>query len=421
MAEPTANTPVSDVEKRAAADIHRGARDVGIALCLSGGGFRASLYHLGALRRLHELGILQQVKAISSVSGGSIFAAFLATRLNELGRTLDQGFVDWQKEVAEPFRAICAKDLRTWPVVRNVLWNWIWPDPLVRQLEGRYPDRITKLKLRELPEHAQFVLCSTDITFGTSWEFRREGTRDYRAGRLDEAAEWPLARAVAASACFPPVFGPVSIREDPDNYAGGAQGPEAEKLRKRIQLSDGGVYDNMGLEPVWKKWSTVLVSDCGAPFDFRDDTMPWSRLLRYTSVITNQARALRLRSFFGDTGGDTPAYEGAYWGLSSVADEFVPIGGFNGYSKELIREVISQVRTDLDSFSAPEMSVLENHGYYGADYSVRNWLPQLLPARGAPKAVTPYPEWTDEVAVRRELRDAGKRVSLRRVWRTIVE
>ena len=51
----------------------------GVALCLSGGGFRATLFHLGALRRLNETGVLAKVDTISSVSGGSIMAAFLAT------------------------------------------------------------------------------------------------------------------------------------------------------------------------------------------------------------------------------------------------------------------------------------------------------------------------------------------------------
>jgi NTE family protein len=46
----------------------------GIGLCLSGGGFRATLFHLGALRRLNELGLLSHPDflTLSSVSGGSI-------------------------------------------------------------------------------------------------------------------------------------------------------------------------------------------------------------------------------------------------------------------------------------------------------------------------------------------------------------
>ena len=47
----------------------------GMALCLSGGGFRAMLFHTGALWRLNELGFLPILKRISSVSGGSIIGA----------------------------------------------------------------------------------------------------------------------------------------------------------------------------------------------------------------------------------------------------------------------------------------------------------------------------------------------------------
>jgi NTE family protein len=136
---------------RAADSLAATRRKEGIALCLSGGGFRASLFHLGALRRLHELGILQRVSAISSVSGGSIFSAFLATRLHQLGRSLSQGFADWQIDVAHPFRAFCSRDFRTVPIMVHALWNWIWPEPLLRHLERRYRSRLTDLRLRDLP------------------------------------------------------------------------------------------------------------------------------------------------------------------------------------------------------------------------------------------------------------------------------
>jgi NTE family protein len=383
---------------RAAESLAESRRKVGVALCLSGGGFRAALFHLGALRRLHEVGILQRVTAISSVSGGSIFSAFLATRLHQLGRSLSQGFDDWQAEVAQPFRAFCNRDFRTVPILVHALWNWIWPGPLLRHLERRYRHRLTDLRLRDLPEAPQFILCATDLTFGVNWEFTRTRAGSYRAGYLDAAAEWPLARAVAASACFPPLFGPMTVAA----------------RRRRVQLSDGGVYDNMGLEPVWKDWTHVLISDCGAPFEFRTDTSPLRRLLRYTAVITSQTRALRLRSFFGDT--DEGRYHGAYWSLGSGVKPSAAASdepGFAGYSQALTDEVLERIRTDLDAFSEAEMSVLENHGYWSAERSVRKHDAELLPAE-APMAATPYPEWSDEAKVRTELRDSYKRFSLRR-------
>ena len=47
-----------------------------IGLALSGGGYRAAAYHIGVLRALHKLGVLDKVDYISSVSGGSIIAAY---------------------------------------------------------------------------------------------------------------------------------------------------------------------------------------------------------------------------------------------------------------------------------------------------------------------------------------------------------
>jgi NTE family protein len=238
------------------------------------------------------------------------------------------------------------------------------------------------------------------LTFGVNWEFTREGAGSYRAGYLDAAAEWPLARAVTASACFPPLFGPMTIAA----------------RHRPVQLSDGGVYDNMGLEPVWKEWTHVLISDCGAPFEFRTDASPLRRLLRYTAVITSQTRALRLRSFFADT--DAGRYRGAYWSLASgVKPEATAAGepGFAGYSQALTDDVLERIRTDLDAFSEAEMCALENHGYWSTERSVRKHDPHLIPA-AAPTAASPYPEWTNEAKVRHELRDSHKRISLRRLF-----
>ena len=56
----------------------------GIALCLSGGGYRAMLFHAGAIWRLNELGLLRKTDLISSVSGGSIASGALAVAWDRL-------------------------------------------------------------------------------------------------------------------------------------------------------------------------------------------------------------------------------------------------------------------------------------------------------------------------------------------------
>src|SRR5687767_8979939 len=70
----------------------------GTGLCLSGGGYRAMLFHTGVIWRLGELGILQKLDRISSVSGGSIVAALLGLQWNK-------GFAlaDWKRVRFEHF------------------------------------------------------------------------------------------------------------------------------------------------------------------------------------------------------------------------------------------------------------------------------------------------------------------------------
>ena len=74
-------------ESRTAADENDGesrAPEEGLALCMSGGGYRAMVFHLGALIRLNEAGLLRRMRRISSVSGGSITNAVLGLEWKNL-------------------------------------------------------------------------------------------------------------------------------------------------------------------------------------------------------------------------------------------------------------------------------------------------------------------------------------------------
>src|SRR5712692_4740400 len=78
--------------------------EAGIALCLSGGGYRAMLFHLGALWRLNECGYLPKLDRISSVSGGSITAAVLG---------LKWGRLDFRNGVGQRFEAEVVAPIRS--------------------------------------------------------------------------------------------------------------------------------------------------------------------------------------------------------------------------------------------------------------------------------------------------------------------
>jgi len=384
----------------------------GIALCLSGGGFRAALFHLGALRRLNELGVLTRVDVITSVSGGSIVAAHLVRAIHEYGWPPPGDRIDapeWEERVGEPFRRFTRQNLRTDALLARLRpRNWFKASPGVAALEQAYHSRLTDLRLGELPDRPQFVFCATDMTFGSRWRFAKDGVgRDQQELEEDDAPgiclrpNWSVARAVAASSCFPPVFNPLPIARV---KRGGRE--------LTISLTDGGLYDNLGIEAVWRTAATVLVSDGGATFDIGStDTLLW-RLSRYEAIIGEQAKNVRRRWLMSNfLKGEL---QGTYWGIGSTTAHFGP-SSIEGYSEALVDDIVSEVRTDMDAFSDPEIRVLENHGYLLADAAmVRNGRTSVELLQ-TPRIV-PWPEWMDEGRVRAALGSSNKRTLFGRGW-----
>lgn len=377
----------------------------GLALCLSGGGFRAALFHLGALRRLNELGILSAVDTVTAVSGGSILAAHLAATLQPWPTPGDP-VGDWDARVVEPFRRIAARNVRTPAILRRLLpWNWFSSSTGVRTLARICERVVTGLRLVGLPTRPRFVFCSTDMEFGVNWEFRRDQLGDYQVGYAATPPDWPVARAVAASSAFPPVFNPLPVDLPPEAFKGGQQ------RMTDLRLTDGGVYDNLGIEPVWKSHATLLVSDGGAPFDFEPDRGLLRRLKRYADIIGGQVAALRKRWLVSNFIAGT--LRGTYWGVASAVESYEQ-PGFPGYSRKLVDDRIASVRTDLDAFSPAEMDVLENHGYTLAAVAVARYAPELVRIDPPPPSAPPHRDWMSEAAVRTGLAESATRTLLGR-------
>jgi NTE family protein len=376
----------------------RGPRPL-TALCLSGGGFRAALFHLGGATRLNELGILSTIDTVSAVSGGSIFAAHLQERVRPWPAR-GEVFKDWENLVARPFREFVANDLRTAAIVRR--FTSFSPGAAADVLASRYT-RLSPRALSELPETPSFVFSATDLAFGVNWIFERTRMGDYQAGHM-EPPDWTVARAVAASSCFPPVFDPVPIGIAPEKLTGGnvPKSTERDRLIRGLRLTDGGVYDNMGLEPVWKTHGTLFVSDGGATFDFTAQQAGIQRLLRYSTVIGNQVSSVRKRWLMSNyqlahrttDNVDIERTRGCYWGVGSAASKYPIAGGQArlGYAAQLVSSHIAEVRTDMDAFSPAEIQILENHGYLLADAAVQTYARESAPLPDAATRI-PWEKW----------------------------
>ena len=390
------------------AEVDRAERH-GFGLCLSGGGYRATLYHLGAARRLHELGALNRLDTISAVSGGSLFAALLAKLAIDRKWKHGLEIKDFEQEVAQPVRALTSRDLRTAAVTM--------PGRNARHLERLIRAHVCDAPLSKLPVRPDFVFCATDLTHGVNFAFSRTNTGSYKVPNPDGADEWPLAFALAASACFPPVFGPLPVRSPlRQTLRNGDRAQSEEDSLRCTDLSDGGLYDNLGLEPVWKWGAQLLVSDGGAPFEEvpieRATRRPIKHLLRYSTVARKQARSLRVIMFHELL--DRDKIDGALWDIG-CSDRPLNIG----YSAGVIKSHIARIRTDLDHFSKAEQEILENHGYWSVEDQlqkdgVRDRLGSLLDDADAE---WPHPEWENEDEVRHALRNSHKRIVMRRLLR----
>jgi NTE family protein len=381
------------------------SRDPGPALCLSGGGFRAALFHLGAVRRLNELGALSRIRVVTSVSGGSILNGVLATKWTKLTPAPDGVLGGFEEHVARPLREFCAADLRTRLLVTGRLDPANWPT-LIRtyfavpaSFLAREYSPLIRGRLGELPDPAEggprFVFCATNTITGACWHFHggpagRMG--DFYAG-FRSTGDVTVADAVAASSAFPPGFAPLRLRvppREPDERMDpwGRLQPVSSKRGRQlhwdhtrtVSLTDGGVYDNLGVEPVWDRCRTLLVSDAQRLFTSSAGS-PWlvARLLRAVDVGLEQVGAVRKRWLIDQYRTTDQQYrrQGAYWGLTTRPRDY-PESPQLCYG-DPVRERIQQVRTDLNAFEEKEAGCLENHGYCIADVAVRSHLAGWMP------------------------------------------
>ena len=268
-------------------------------------------------------------------------------------------------------------------------WNWFRGAFVIDAMIDKFEEAFGKGTLNLLPDHPRFVFCGTDMAFGANFIFERDRVGSYLAGYATPGG-FTLAQAVAASARFPPLFGPLRIDRAALRFKGGrAKGVSADERKQILEdlrVTDGGVYDNMGLEPVWKSHRVVLVSDAGGLMDAQADKNFFWRIQRYQSIQDTQARALRKR--FLISGYTQGTINGAYFGVASSPTHY-PAARDPGYSKALAMDVIRNIRTDLDAFSEVEQAVLMNHGYALVDAAIRTHVPELIVTNAAFAA--PFP------------------------------
>lgn len=355
----------------------------GAALCLSGGGYRAMLFHLGALWRLYETGTLKDIKRISSVSGGSIVAGALALAWNKLKFDPAQSGADFIEHVVNPVRALADETIDA----GALLLGLSLPGRVSDKVANAYDKHLFKEKtLQDLPDEPRFVINATNVQSGALWRFMKPYMRDYRVGEV-KAPDIPLAQAVAASSAFPPVLSPFEMRLRPESFTPNS-GKDLQKkpYTSRVFLTDGGVYDNLGLETAWKRYTTILVSDGGGKFQAEEEPKSdWARhAYRVLSVIDNQVRSLRKRQVIDSYKAGTR--QGAYWGTYTHIKDYGVAGCLDCPEDRTLE--LAKTPTRLKRMDDALQERLINWGYAVSDAALRR---HLNPSLAAPKGF-PYPD-----------------------------
>ncbi|MGA7451487.1 MAG: patatin-like phospholipase family protein [Rhodoplanes sp.] len=338
-----------------------------IGLCLSGGGYRAMIYHVGALIRLNELGFLPKLREITSVSGGSITAGVLAVAWPKLQFNDAGSATNLTELVADPLIRFAAIGVD----VKAILTGLLPGRTAAHSIAAAYDRHLFHgATLQDIPDIPRFTFMATNLQTGSGWRFAKAYAADYRVGRIDHP-RLSLACVVAASSAFPPFLSPVRLRFDRDSVKQ-TDGADLHRppFTEVTVLTDGGVYDNLGLERVWKRCRTILVSNAGRNTpEIGSPTGRWTgQLFRALYLVQQQADNSRKRILFGMN--NLKQRNVAFWSIET------PISGY-GLADALPMPAESAVtasnlRTRLNPFRPTEINLLLQAGYAGADASLRS-------------------------------------------------
>ncbi len=410
-----------------------------IGLCLSGGGFRASFFHIGILAQMAEKGLLRHVEVISTVSGGSILGVAYYILLKRLLESksdadiVDQDYVDLVAELEASFKQGVANNIRMRtflnPIanMRMAFSDYSRSDQIGKlytqylylpifnknRPEGEKVTEINLTNLHIFPKEQDgfhpykgkdtnknrvnkvpiLVINSTNLCSGNNWVFTASGMGEipprndvfydidkkdrypytsYNKIETREVKGFPVGAAVAASACVPGLFPPMAVS---DLY-----------LNRRVQLVDGGVFDNQGIAgALWTLEASgscdyFVVSDASGQGDGAKKvaTDAFSVLGSVPSILTSRIREEMLNTlvkqasthveFFHLTRGlfakkilvnkkgeISDEKEAREHGVTSCKE------AFNITQKN--QHLLSKVRTDLDAFSDYEVFSLEKDAY----------------------------------------------------------
>lgn len=324
-----------------------------IGLALSGGGFRAAAFHLGTFRKLQELNLLDKIDLFSCVSGGSIAGAFVCSRWGD---------------------ASALDDLETYLKTRSIAVSSFLGGALnpfgtrLDALASTYDKHLfNDAKLASLANGPRIYLNSTNLSTGNMFFYVAGGNGPEEMGEYElgqqPASEQKISTAVAASSAFPPVFPPLRVSEDdyPNEHT------------EYVTLTDGGVYDNLGVNPLMRQKRNnldfALVSDGGKPFQINETPTELGSKVLYEAIgiLMEQVRGLQFKRM-----------ELAHAAGQGPKPMWFSIDSHEGELTAGDAEFASSIGTNLKKLTDNQMAVLTRHAAALCEARIRKYAPELL-------------------------------------------
>ncbi|NND35432.1 MAG: patatin-like phospholipase family protein [Saprospiraceae bacterium] len=253
-----------------------------IALCCSGGGYRAASFHLGALTYLHELKfegkpLLHRVVALSTVSGGTITGVVYA-----LHQQKGKSFAEFYHFLLQQLKSTDLVRLGLEKLNTGAVWqNTSKRKNLINAFAEIYDMHFTQGETFDVfsnmaHSHLEEVMFNaTEFSKGVIFRFQSDGRfgNYYFPVKKDISAEIKLSDIIAASSCFPGGFEPI---EWPDDFVHSEtiELKEELPLMAKVGLMDGGIYDNQGIDSILlsetranaKPFDLIIISDVTSPY-----------------------------------------------------------------------------------------------------------------------------------------------------------
>ena len=332
--------------------------------------------------RLNELSLLPTIDRISAVSGGALLAGLMATRWSKLNFNKDSA-TNFQDEIVEPIWNFCSL-----PIDSKAIFCGLFTGTKV--LENHYGQHLVgESNLQDTPNRPEFVFNAAHIETGRNWIFSKTCMRTYRLGRIDRP-NIQLCKVLAASSAFPPFLPPLTLELDPNDFQRDQYDDLFERvdLKKKVSLTDGGVYDNLGVHSI-RDFKTLLISEASSPLKpTRGNPLSrlyFQRVKRPIDIAVEQTRALRRSSILDQL--QNGVKKGALW-MATTDLERYPIQSVFPVQKEW-SSAIGAIRTRLNPFTDEEKSRIINWGYLLSDLSLRGYYCKNAP----PPTSLPFPKF----------------------------